>query len=105
MLLGADKTTQQRSAGLFILKLKECRRLSQVTIDDIVREWNGLFSHTAHQLSARVRERLASSGVDEEKIEGLQEVFQDIPSPFEGLETRHLQEKYFRESLGLVVSM
>ena len=32
-------------------------------------------------------------------------MFQDFPSPFEGLETQHLQEKYFRESLGLVVRM
>lgn len=84
--------------------MKECRRLSQVAIDDIVQEWDGLFSHTVQQLNARVRERLASAGVDADSVEGLQDVFQDYHSPFEGLETRHLQEKYFRENLGLVVS-
>ena len=32
-------------------------------------------------------------------------MFQYFSSPFEGLETRHLQEKYFRENFGLVVSI
>ena len=105
LLLGSDKVAQKRSAGLFLLKLKECRRLSQVAIDDIVQEWDGLFSHTVQRLNARVRERLASSSIDADSVEGLQDVFQDLPSPFEGLETRHLQEKYFRESLGLVVRL
>ena len=43
------------------------------------------------------------AGVDVEKMTGLQEVFNDIPSPFQGLETRYLQEKYYHENLGLVV--
>ena len=105
LLLGLDIAAQQRSAGLFLLKLKEHRRLSQAAIDDIVQEWNGLFSHTLQRLNARVSEKLASSGIDVDSIEGLQEVFQDFPSPFQGLETRYFQEKYFRESLGLLVSI
>ena len=77
--------------------------MSQVAIDDIVQEWGSLFSHTTHRLNARVRERLACVGVNADSIEGLHDVFHDHPSPFEGLETRHLQEKYYRDSLGLVV--
>lgn len=105
LLLGMDKAAQQRHAALFLLKLKEYRQLSQVAIDDIVQEWEGLFSHTVQQLNARVRERLANAGVDVDSVEGLQEVFHDLPSPFEGLNTQHLQEKYYRDSLGLVVSL
>jgi len=30
--------------------------------------------------------------------------FQGVPNPFDGLQTRHMQEKYYHESLGLVVS-
>ena len=51
LLLGSDKVAQQRSSALFLLKLK----LSQVAIDDIVQEWNGLFSHTLQRLHAEVR--------------------------------------------------
>ena len=66
-------------------------------------EWGGLFSHTVKRLNARVRERLSSTGIDVEAIDGLDQVFEDVPHPFEGLKTRFLQEKYYRDSLGLVV--
>ena len=55
------------------------------------------------RLNSRVRESLSSSGIDADGVEGLSEVFQEFVSPFDGLETRHLQEKFFRESLGLVL--
>ena len=53
-LLGSDKVAQQWSSALFLIKLKEFRRLSQVAIDDIIQEWNGLFSHTLQHLHAEV---------------------------------------------------
>ena len=67
--------------------------------------WDGLFSQVKQQMGARVRDTLAVAGIDVGGIHGLDEVFQDTPSPFEGLETRYLQEKYFCEELGLVVSL
>ena len=103
--MGNDKDAQQRASALFLLKLKEHRRISQVALDDIVEEWGDLFSHTVKRLSARVHEKLSSTGIDVEDIDGLDQVFEDIPHPFEGLKTRFLQEKYFRESLGLVVGI
>ena len=95
LLLGRDREAQQRSSALFLLKLKEFRRLPQSAIDDVIHGWNGLFHHTVDLLNARVRERLA---INVSSI-GLEEVFTDFPSPFEGLETQYLQ---FREKLGLV---
>lgn len=71
--------------------MKEYRRITQVALDDIIEEWESLFSHSVQRQHARVRETLASAGIDE--IDGLDEIFQVVPSPFEGLETRHKQEK------------
>ena len=105
LLLGNDKDAQQRASALFLLKLKEHRRLSQVAIDDIVEEWGELFSHSVRRLSASVREKLSSNGIDVDDIDGLDQVFEDVPHPFEGLKTRFLQEKYYRQSLGLVVGI
>ena len=85
----------------FLLKMKEYRRITQVALDDIIKEWESLFAHSVQRLHARVRETLASAGIDE--IDGLDEIFQVVPSPFEGLETRHKQEKFDREVLQLVV--
>lgn len=54
-------------------------------------------------MQARVKAKLATAGIDVDGIEGLQ-VFQDVPNPFDGFQARHMQEKYYRESLRLVVS-
>ena len=78
--MGNDEDAQRRASALFLLKLKEHRRLSQVALDDIVEEWGGLFSHAVKRLSARVREKLSSSGIDVEDIDGLDDVFEDIPT-------------------------
>lgn len=103
ILLGIDKDIQQRSSALFFLKLREQRRITQAAIDDIVEDWDALFSYSVQQPHARVRERLASTSIEISSIDGLQEVFEDVPRPFDGLETMHKQEKFYTESLGLVV--
>ena len=56
-------------------------------------------------MNSRIREVLSSGGIDLNSIDGLNEVFVDVPNPFMGLETRYLQEKYYLEELGLVVRL
>lgn len=104
-LLGISKDVQKRSAALFLLRLKESKRLSQAAIDEIVSEWDALFSHTVQTLTANVRSKLSTAGIDYREVEGLPETFEDVPSPFDGLESRYKQEKYYRDFLGLVVSI
>ncbi len=96
---GTDAVTQKRSAALFLLKMKKSKRLSQVAIDDIVHEWNGIFDHTVQRLLAGVRAKMAASGVDFRGIEGLPEIFENVPHPFHGLQTRHMQETHAGEVL------
>ena len=57
------------------------------------------------RLHAEVRRTMAENGIDVASIAGLPEVFQNMPSPFIGLETRHMQEKFYHENFGLVVSL
>ena len=83
------------------MKMKKCRRITQVAIDDIVEQWDGLFFQSVQPLQARVCEKLASAGIEPNSVEGLQKVFENIPIPFEGIETRFKQEKFYQ----LVVSM
>ncbi|MCG8626196.1 MAG: hypothetical protein MJE68_29890 [Proteobacteria bacterium] len=45
---------------------------------------------------------MAAAGIDSNALPGLNEVFDHIPKPFDGLETRFKQEKYY---LFLVVSV
>ena len=101
-LLGVDKENHQRSVAQFILKLKESKEVSQVVIDEVVDGCQSTFQHTVWRLRADVTAKLA--GVDVSNILGLDDLFEQVPQPFEDLETRHKQEKYFRENLGLIVS-
>lgn len=103
-LTGSDVERVRRSSALFILKLKEQRRTSQVVINDVVENCKGLFSQTIERVHAGVRARLAESGVDPDSIRGLDSAFENVVDPFDGIETCYLQEKYFRETLGLIVS-
>ena len=103
-LTGSDQEEIQRSSALSLLKMKEQRRSSQVAIDDIVEGSRSLFCRTFDRLKAGINAQLAEVGVDPEFV-GLEKVFEDIVHPYHGLETCHLQEKYFRESLDLIVSI
>ena len=55
-----------------------------MAIDDIVEQWDGLFFQSMELLRAKVCDKLASAGIELTSVEGLQEVFQNVPSPFEG---------------------
>ena len=98
-LMGLDVEQVSRSSALFLLKLKEQRWTSQVIIDNIVEGCKGLFTQKIDHVQAGVRAKLADT------IEGLDDIFKNVTDPFEGIETCHLQEKYFRETLGLTVSL
>ena len=103
-LMGTDAEEVRRSSALFLLKLKELRRTSQIAIDEVVESSRRLFLQTMERAQAGVRAKLAESGVDPITIKGLDEAFSDAADPFEAIETSHLQEKYLREKLDLIVS-
>ena len=96
-ILGMDTQRQKQSSALFILKMKETHRLSQVAVNDIVEGSRDVFNHAVGRLHAGVRSKLAILGIDETTLDG---VFTTLNDP---LETQHLQEKCFKEDLNLVV--
>ena len=102
-LLG-DCTQQQRSSALFLLKLKEERRLTQVAIDDIVTGIESVPEKCIIRMKAGVRAKLASSGIDPNDVSGLDNVFSDMVKPFAGLETE-FKQSYFKDVLDLLVSV
>ena len=103
-MIGSDVDQMRRSNALFLLKLKEQRRISQVAIDDVVAGSRNLVSQTIQHIHAGVRAKLAQEGFDQELIDGLNDIFENCPDPFYNLGTSYYQEKYYREELGLVVS-
>ena len=83
--------------------MKEQHRLTQVAIDSIVEESRGLFYLTLERAQAAIKSSLAKSGVDPDIID-VDDTFSNIVDPFSGIETCYLQEKYFVDHLGLIVS-
>lgn len=98
-LIGSDTDEIRRSSALYLLKLKEHRRISQVAVDDIVEGTKALVHHCVEHMQAGVRAKLSESGVDPSSIEGLASVFKNKINPFDGIETCYLQEKYYHENL------
>ena len=54
---------------------------------------------------AGVRVKLAENGIDASSVCGLEDVFTELKSPFNGLETEFKQEKYSKTSLNILVSL
>ncbi len=102
-IFGQDVEEIKKESALFLLKMKEHRRISQIAIDDIVENAKRLFHMTIKRAGAGVRAKLAEVGVDPCSVDGLDSLLEDVSNPFIGLETSHLQDKYYTEKLGLVV--
>ena len=97
--MGHDEKLQQRSAALLLLKLKEQRRVSQVAIN---KHSKAQFDRTLSILLAEVRSHLAETGVNPSELD-LDSAISKLNHPSE-MDTKHKQDKYFREKLGLIVS-
>ena len=102
-LMGYDEELQKRLAALLLLKLKERRHVSQVAIDDIIDHNKGQFDRTVSIVLAETRSHLAERGVDPSTLD-LDSVVSKLNHPFSELDTKHKQDKYFRDKLGLIVS-
>ena len=64
----------------------------------------GQFEQIVTMVLAGCRARLAEKGIDPEQID-LESTVGHQKDPFCGLETQYKQEKYFKDVLGLIVSI
>lgn len=91
----SDCEDKRREAALFLLQLKEKKKLQYSVIDNVVEGVTVLFKKSVHRLKRKVTELLDSEGLgDIAASDSLQDLWRDEAIPFEGLETNHLQEQY-----------
>ena len=102
--MGIDRDGVRRQAALFLLKMKEKKFLTQSAIDELIQETSSIFDRTFSMFRAGIREKIAAAGVDPTSLQ-LDSIFDELTDPFDGLKTKHFQEKYFRDSLQLIVSL
>ena len=101
--MGVDRDGVRHQAALFLLRMKEKKLLTQTAVDELIDETSSIFDRTFSMLKAGIRENLSTLGIDPTSLE-LDNVFDELSDPFDGLKTKHIQEKYFKDSLGLIVS-
>ena len=102
----SDCEDKQREAALFLLQLKEKTKLPQSVVDNVVQGVTVLFKKSVHRLKRKVTELLESEGLsDIAASDSLQDLWRDEATPFEGLETNHLQEQYMDSTFPCLVGV
>ena len=98
---------EKRSNAMYILKLKQKYKLSQTAIDGILGDTELMTQRVVSRLQQRLSTTLSKAGLSATEIPGYLDAFDDsdIVRPFNGLGTEYLQEKYFRDHMGLMVSV
>ena len=94
--------------ALWILKVKECRMLTQSTTEGILSDVTELCTSITQQMGQTVSSLLQSAGVNPADIPGLEDVFAEDSSfaqPFAGIGSQYLQMSYYRTHLNYVVSI
>ena len=90
--------------ALFLLKLKEERRLPQVAVDGLIGDISILLDEEILSLKQNVIQYMQEGHVSAELISKVNEEFTErVYSPFEGLQTAFFQKKYFINHFNLVV--
>lgn len=92
--------------ALFLLKSREVHKISQMALNDIIADFTLMTKAVLEDVQRRVQSALVANSISPSDIIGLNDIFEDaeLKDPFHSLLTEHLQTKYYREHMGLVVS-
>jgi len=95
-----------REVALWILKLKEGRKLTQSAVDEVLSDVTELCTDIVSHLGDELRKVLDSAGLNSNDIPGFDNILSDdspYTNPFRDLQTQHLQMAYYRKYLNFVV--
>lgn len=81
-------------AARFLLQLREGCQLSQAAILDVITGCKILCSGVADRYKASITAALASAGISSDAIPSLSVALEESPSPFHGIDSNYLFEKY-----------
>ena len=91
--------------GLFLLRAREVRKISQTALHELLEDFSNIVQETVSQIKLEVSASLASRGMSLAVFDGIEDVFCDRSKlePFRGLDSKHLQEAFYREHFHLLV--
>lgn len=96
-----------KNMALFLLKAKEVRKVSQSSLDGLTSDFTIILQRILEQLKSGINRCLIANGINMEAVQGLSEVFNhpNITNPFNQIESRHQQEKFYKVHLNLLVGI
>lgn len=97
-----DHYRLHRSAGLFLLTLREKYKLTQTAVDFAMGQVQHMVKFALEDMKEAVQHGAVSSGI--ELPEGIIDAMDTSVNPFEDLLTEHMQTKFFKDNFDLVVS-
>ena len=106
-ITGGDNDNRKANA-FYLLRMKEANLLTQKCVDDIVCSTSELVRNTVESVGTSVQECLSKSGIQIERVPGLQDIFSPnnaASNPFEHVLTKHKQMRFFKDEFGLIVSL
>ena len=92
--------------ALFLLKAKEVHNLSQRALDGLITDMTILLQQYTVYFKADIERYLCNLELNITECTEIQNIFSNLEQidPFQGLHSKFMQEKVFREQFGLVVS-
>ena len=90
-------------AALFLLKAKECLKVSQTALDELITDIDTLLLLQLEAAKDSVVNLLSNQQVPDSIIDEVKDAFDAEDSPFLGLQSKYSQNKFFIDHLGLVV--
>ena len=101
-----DALQNEKAAALFLLTLKEKHHLSQEGINFTVEQVGMIISSVIQKVKESVEQKLMmQSGDDITTVIADLNAMIDIQQPFSSLQTRYMQEKFYKMHFNLVVSL
>ena len=101
--VGPHDFSVNKHAGLLLLTLKEKHRLAQTSVNFAVQQVQSMLEYALEDVKASVEEKLqlhcTELGI---QLPDISDCFANV-NPFSGLESEHMQTKFYKENFSLIV--
>ena len=98
----------QRASAIWILKIRECNKLTQVATESIIKDVDSLYQVALDKIQCAVEGALKEAGIMPDEAPALKTILSSTGpygKLFSGLETHHRQLAYMRSHFKLVVGV
>ena len=99
----APSTTSdiRQNSATFLLQLKEAKGLSQIAVDTVVEGCQQLVDECLRNVHMDIKNKIQ----DAEQLEMIDDAFLHCTQPFDGLQNKYQQEKFYVEHFNMIVSV